>query len=125
MRKDRSSRHCSSQTISITSDARYADDRAIVPASPSSGLGVNVPAIDPCVSRIDITPASLSVALGATANVSAALYDAADNLLTSLPAGAVLTWEAVQGSITAGTGNAATYTAPSELETEAIRLMPS
>ncbi len=40
---------CNSMQHTITADARFADDNAIVPVSPSAGLNIDIPALNPCV----------------------------------------------------------------------------
>ena len=40
---------CKAQQHTATADARFADDKAIVPVSPSAGLNIEIPALNPCV----------------------------------------------------------------------------
>ena len=40
---------CNSMQHTVTADARFADDNATVPVSPSAGLNIQIPALIPCV----------------------------------------------------------------------------
>ena len=40
---------CNAQQHTITADARFADDNAIVPVSPPAGINIRIPALNPCV----------------------------------------------------------------------------
>ena len=40
---------CNSVQHTVTADARFADDNAIVPVSPSAGINIQIPALIPCV----------------------------------------------------------------------------
>ncbi len=40
---------CTAKQHTVTANARFADDNAIYPVSPESGLNINIPALNPCV----------------------------------------------------------------------------
>ena len=104
---------CDSQRTSVSARAYFADDHATVPTKPSSGLQIDVPAIDPCISKIEIDPPSFSIEEGQSRVLAIAIYDGAGSVTTEIQSSVEIAWSADRGTVTEVNGTVATYTAPS------------
>ncbi len=104
---------CASYMHTIVADARFVDDNAIIPVTPESGLKVSVPAVSPCISRIEIMPSHFSVNLGESTLLEIAAYDDSDTELSSLPQNTQTEWSASYGNLNKLSDTTVLYTAPS------------
>ncbi len=97
-------------TVSVA--ANFADDNAIVPVSPESGLSIDVPAINPCIKRIESVPATVSIVAGSTIEIGLRVFDGDGAQFAQLPDNADVDWSAIRGTIISNSGITATYAAP-------------
>ena len=107
---------CTGRNVNISATAKFNYDNANIFVLPDIGRDVWVPAVDPCVSRVEIVPSTLSAVVGSTNQLSLTAYDNDDEAHENLPSGAVSSWSATRGTISATNGGAgATYTAPASV----------
>ncbi len=106
-------RGCADMTHTISATANFVDDNANVPVTPEAGLLLNIPAIDPCIARIAVDPASLTATTGSTTKIVLSIFDSSDSKLTEIPASAEINWAATHGNVTDTAGGTASYSAPS------------
>ena len=109
---------CDPQQLSITGSAEFADDHANVPTKPSNGLQVNVPAIDPCISKIEIDPSSFSIEEGHSRVLGISVYDGTGEATTEIPSSIETAWSAEHGTVTELNATVVNYTAPTAAQTD-------
>ena len=103
---------CDLQQHQIATSARFADDNAILPVRPSSGLTIEIPAVDPCISNIEIEPSNFAIAAGQSRALNLTVYDGSGSVLEQIPSTIELSWSAQLGDVIETTSTEATYTAP-------------
>ncbi len=106
---------CEPKVVNIKASASFNSDNANIPINPGNGLNINVPAVDPCITRIEIQPQNFETVADATTQVELSAFDGANKLLTQLPDGASLIWSANIGTISGNGSTTAIYTAPSSI----------
>ena len=103
---------CDLQQHQIATSARFADDNAILPVRPSSGLTIEIPSVDPCISNIEIEPSNFAIATGQSRALNLTVYDGSGSVLEQIPSTIELSWSAQLGNVIETTSTEATYTAP-------------
>ena len=103
---------CDLQQHQIATSARFADDNAILPVRPSSGLTIEIPSVDPCISNIEIEPSNFAIATGQSRALNLTVYDRSGSVLEQIPSTIELSWSAQLGNVIETTSTEATYTAP-------------
>ncbi len=103
---------CDLQQHQIATSARFADDNAILPVRPSSGLTIEIPSVDPCISNIEIEPSNFAIAAGQSRALNLTVYDGSGSVLEQIPSTIELSWSAQLGNVIETTSTEATYTAP-------------
>ena len=103
---------CDLQQHQIATSARFADDNAILPVRPASGLTIEIPSVDPCISNIEIEPSNFAIATGQSRALNLTVYDGSGSVLEQIPPTIELSWSAQLGNVIETTSTEATYTAP-------------
>ncbi len=106
---------CEAQTYNVNATARFNSDNANIPVKPGNGLNINIPGVDPCISRIEIQPQTFETPAGGNAQFEVTAFDGDNVALTQIPDAVSLVWSAEFGSILGNGSNTAIYTAPSSI----------